>query len=304
MRDRLLSAALAGNAAFSAASGIVLLLAPDSVGDWLGVRQSGLLMSTGGALLGFAGVATSQALRRTRVPLGPLLISLADLAWVIGTALVLLVVGGSFSGLGVAVLLLVAATVAGFALAQLLGIARSYQAPAAAGGSHRVCVEVATAVTAEALWEAVGDLGGIARFVPTLAESRLRDDAVPAAGAVRECRDVSGRAWAERCTLYDPAEHRLEVEFLSDEPGFPYPFRAMTGGWSVEQRALGAVVRVWWHVTPKRPRFASVILPLMDYTVRRSFPDAIAQMAAAGGGHGADAPAAAGTRSRLAAIGC
>lgn len=304
MRDRLLSVALTGNAAFSAGTGIVLLLAPDSVGSWLGVRQPGLLMSTGGALLGFAALALSQGARRTRVPLGPLLISLADLAWVIGTALVLLLAGGDFSALGMALLLVVAAIVAGFGLAQLLGIARSYRAPTATGASHRVCVEVTTAVTAEALWRAVGDLGAIARFAPHLADSRLRDDAAPAAGAVRECRDVSGRTWAERCTLYEPGDHRLEVEFLTDEPGFPYPFRAMTGGWSVEQRVLGAAVRVWWHVTPKRPRLAAVILPVMDHTVRRSFPDTIAQMAAAGVGHGTHAPTRAASRARLAAIGC
>jgi len=303
MRDRLLTAALTGNAVFSATTGIVLVSEAAAVGDRVGVGRTALLVLIGAMLIGFAAAVATQATRRWRTALGPLLVSLADIGWVAGTVGVLAVAGDAFTALGITLMLAVAAVVGGFALAQLVGITRSYRAPGAAAGSYRVCVEVASESPAEAIWWAVGDLGGIARFASGLTDSRLRGNAPPAVGAIRECRDVSGRTWAERCTLYEAAERRYEVEFLAGEPGFPFPFRTMTGGWSVEQRPRGTAVRVSWNVTPKRRLLAPFILPAMDHTVRRSFPATIQRMAAARGGVDAD-QAATPSRRRLSAIGC
>jgi len=303
MRDRLLTDALAGNALFSAGTGIILLGASASVGERAGIGSERLLALIGALLVGFAVIVTTQAVRRWRTALGPVLVSLADIGWVVGTAVILAVASDAFTRVGVTLMLAVAGVVGGFALAQLVGIARSYGARGAAAGSYRVCVEVESGSSADTLWRAVGDLGEISRFASSLADSRLRGNAAPGVGAVRECRDGSGHVWAERCTLYEADERRYEVEFLTGEPGFPFPFCTMTGGWSVEKRPDGAAVRISWNVTPKRRFLAAFILPAMDHTVRRSFPDTIQRMAAAEGGVDAYFTVTP-SRSRLSAIGC
>lgn len=166
--------------------------------------------------------------------------------------------------------------VLGLAAWQLMGVDRLFR-HAGADGTHRICLDVPVDASPERTFDAIRDLGRIADHTPALHHSSLRDGAAPGVGAVRQCEDHRGRRWAERCTRLDHA--RLELDFLTHEPGFPYPFETMSGGWKVEPREGGATVRVWWVVTPKHRWLAPVFLPVMVAGLRHDVPPVIASLA-------------------------
>ena len=74
------------------------------------------------------------------------------------------------------------------------------------------------------------------------------------------------------------------MEFLAREPGFPFPFLAMTGGWHVRAESGGTAVRVWWEGEPKFPALNPLILPLLAHQARRQFPGMLRGMGLAGDG--------------------
>jgi hypothetical protein len=168
--------------------------------------------------------------------------------------------------------IIVAVMVLGFALGQLRGIAQTYFAGPGDRSRFRVCFDIKSDGEADVIWQNLASLGEIARFAPSLASSSLRDKTPAAAGTIRDCADQAGRRWSERCTVLDHERKELVVEFLTREPGFPFPFLEMTGGWSVQREADGALVRVWWEGRPKYPALNPVILPLLAWQARRQFP--------------------------------
>lgn len=280
--SRLLRAALLGNAAFSIGSGAALVAFSPAVASVLGPGVSpALLFAIGVTLLGFGSFAAWLGSRSRPSPLIALGVSLADLGWVGGTALGLPFVQNQLSAAGCLLAIAVALAVLGFALGQLAGIARVYAIRADA--SHfRICLEVETDGDADLIWREIANFGGIARFAPMLAFSRLRDDAAPAVGVIRECADQGKRRWSERCTVLDHERRDFEVEFLAREPDFPFPFAGLKGGWTVRPAAAGAMVRIWWEGTLKNRILAPVIPPFFAWQAQRQFPPMIQRMAGSG----------------------
>jgi hypothetical protein len=140
-------------------------------------------------------------------------------------------------------------------------------------------MEVPVGADPDRVFAAVSDLGAIAEHMPSLRGSRLRAGGAPGEGAVRQCEDHRGKRWAERCTRLDRTRRELDLAFLTDEPGFPYPFRTMRGGWKVLERDGGASVQVWWIVTPRVRWLAPLLFPVMVAGVRRDFPPVVRSMA-------------------------
>lgn len=276
--SRLLRFALLGNALFSTLSGLLLLLAPGTVGNWLGVEADWILRVLGAGLLGFALDLIHQATRSRMVSWRGLLSSLADLAWVLSTAGLLILTPGWFSPLGAGLLIAVASVVLVFGCLQFLGVKRLHQVP----GSSRIyrhCVLVEAQAPASVIWESVGQLGDISRFMPTLKHSFIRDDRPPGTGCVRQCEDQSGKKWAEECTAYNPATRSLEVNFLCGEPGFPFPASSMRGGWRVNPIGESSCeVMVWWELEPEPAWMAAVFMPVLAFQVDRDFPVVIGNM--------------------------
>jgi hypothetical protein len=132
---------------------------------------------------------------------------------------------------------------------------------------------------AETIWRNLIDLGGIARFAPSLASSGMRGNAVPAAGVVRDCVDRSGRRWSEQCVAIDEVERRLVMKFMAQEPGFPFPFTEMNGGWLVRETDGGTMVRVWWDGQPRYPLLNPFVLPLLAWQARGQFPEVVMKLA-------------------------
>lgn len=271
-----LRSALIANALFSLASAALLIIAPGLVGQWLGVDQPLLFVAIGIGLVLFAGDLLHQATRRRMATWRALYASAADGLWVIGSLLLVTLFSSLLSSTGVALVLAVASVVLAFGVWQLLAAGHLHRLPD--GEQYRHCLMVRVDASAEAMWRVIGDLGTIARYMPSLRRSALREDAAPGIGAVRECEDQRGQRWAEACTAYVPGE-RVDLRFLSDEPGFPFPARTMRGGWQVAQEGSGSVITVWWELGPKPRWLAPLTLPLLAWQVDRDFPRVIAMMA-------------------------
>jgi len=279
-RSGILRAALSANAMFSAASGILMLLQPNLVASWLGIDALWLLQCIGAGLLLFAADLVHQATRARMASWRALLSSLADFGWVGGTVLLLLGFPSIFSPQGTIISLSVAALVLLFGILQLTGIHRLHRTPD--GRLLRHCIVVGVNSSADTMWATIEKIGEISRHMPSLKSSKIRHEAPPGVGCVRECEDRSGKRWAEQCTLLNPQSHRFDVEFLCDEPGFPFPASEMRGGWQVlSESPASCEVMVWWELQTKPRWLAPVILPLLAFQADRDFPRVIRRMAAA-----------------------
>ena len=149
---------------------------------------------------------------------------------------------------------------------------------------HDLCVTVDTPASPDEIWPIIADLPSIRLYSPNLTEVILRDGAKPGVDAVRQCTDVRGRIWGEHCKRYDEEARQVEFEFLAYEPGFPYPFKTMLGGWDVEPNGTGSTVNIWFEVTPKYGIAHPIILAVMARNLADGFGDVVARMTAAARG--------------------
>lgn len=278
--------ALAANAAFSLTCAVVLLLRPSPAGDWLGIQAPFIFQAVGAGLAVFAADLLHQATRRRMATWRALYASMADFAWVAGTAVLLALFPGVLSPAGTVLAVGVALAVLVFGGWQLSGIARAHRLPD--GEGYRHCVLVAADAPADIMWDVIGRLGDICHYMPSLKRSEIRDGAAPGVGAVRECEDRTGKRWAEECTRFTPGRG-FEVRFLAEEPGFPFPVERMHGGWEVYPDASGSQLMVWWEFTLKHRLLAPVILALLAYQADRDFPKVVRRMAEAASGRGVEA---------------
>jgi hypothetical protein len=276
--NTLLRTALLANAAFSAVSGLIFATRSDAVAGLIGPGDALIYLALGAGLLGFAALVAWVATRKPVNAFHALLISAADAGWVLGTALLIALLGiAAFQPAGLLALLAIAALVGCFCIAQLLGINRMF-ALTGASGTQRLTVLVDAPAPPDALWSRIADLGGIGRFSPNLARVLLREDALPGVGATRQCSDHNKRTWAEHCERFDPAERLVAMRFRADEPGFPYPFATMAGGWHVVPSGVDATVKIWFDVTPKFRLAQPLILGLMSRTLARGFAEIVTRM--------------------------
>jgi ribosome-associated toxin RatA of RatAB toxin-antitoxin module len=272
-----LTRALLANALFSVTSGLTFLLRSDAIAELIGLGPSWLYATIGGGLIGFALCVTLVALRKPINAFLAMLISLADLLWVIGTALLFVLAYAQMRPLGAAVLAAIAAVVLLFAILQLGGIGQRFAARGKPGTS-RLCVAIDAPVRADDIWPLIADIASIGRYAPSLTQVLLRDNATPGVNAVRQCSNSAGQTWAERCERFDVESRAIDMQFLTNEAGFPYPFRTMRGGWQVLPNGQRATVQVWYEVAPKVTLLQPVILAVMSRGLARSFGEIVTRM--------------------------
>ncbi len=277
MQGNTLRNALLANATFSALSGLALVLFSSDAAGLLGIGSPIVYQVLGLGLLGFAGVVIWTATRRPINTFVAMLISLADLLWVAGTIVVILVAYSALKTTGIVAMLGVAAFVLFFGLRQLVGIGRVYAAPQKQG-VHRLCVAIETPETADRMWRCIADLASIKRYSPALTHVILRDNAESGINAVRQCTNAKGETWAEHCIAHDDLTRAIEMRFLADESGFPYPFKTMVGGWDVVSTDVGSTVRVWFEVTARHRFLQPLILAVMSKDLAKSFGETVARM--------------------------
>jgi len=237
----LLRSALGANAVFSFACGLVFLDMSRTVSQAVAVPAV-WVEAMGVALFGFAALV-GWAASRSR-PDGRLVvsISLADFGWVLGTAAGTLAHPMPTHGVWGA--WIVASVVATFGFLQLLGLLRAHQMPRGAERPAYHCVTVRVAADPDVLWSRVADLGSISEYAPNLRSSVAGD-------GVRTCENASGQRWSEQLVARDDAARSLVLRFLTEAPDFPLPVTELIGGWRIVADGDGAIVTVWWEMTPK-----------------------------------------------------
>ena len=113
--------ALKQNAAFSGGSGFFLLLLPELVARFLGLGAPWFFQALGVGLLLFALDLIHQTRQVKPSPLRAMSSALADFAWVLGTAVVLLFWGKDIAIQGWVALVVIAIIVAQFGIRQWRG---------------------------------------------------------------------------------------------------------------------------------------------------------------------------------------
>lgn len=122
MSSKTLTRTLYANAGFSGGTGLAMIVAADPLSRWLGI-PFWLTVAVGAALLPFA-IAVAGVARNLRTRAVKSVI-VADVAWVVGAAAVIIGSPRSMSSAGLWALGLVTIAVADFALFQYLGLRRA-----------------------------------------------------------------------------------------------------------------------------------------------------------------------------------
>jgi hypothetical protein len=121
MTSKVLARTLAANAGFSALTGLILIGGASPLSRWLGI-PTWLAVAVGVGLLPFA-VSVIRVARDPK-PEAARMVIFADIAWVIGAAVVLIGFPRSMSTAGLWSLGLVSVAVADFAVFQAIGLRR------------------------------------------------------------------------------------------------------------------------------------------------------------------------------------
>lgn len=264
--------ALAFNFMVSSACAAALLAASAAIAQALGDLPAWLMTALGMGLAAFA-VLIGSTLLRIRAS-SVLLISALDLLWVL-VSLPLVLIPGLLSSQGVMVVLGVAGVTCVAAIWQLYGVKTMLRAPEGEPNTFRHCVSLQSAVPADVLWPVVRKLDSISLYSDGLKSSHMEsgDGADPQPGAVRVCTHTNGQNWSEELIAIDDAERSLVLRFCSEADDFPFPFRNVSGGWTVRPRkGGGSTVEVWWRVTPLQRRLGWLVLAVatlsLDQDVR------------------------------------
>jgi hypothetical protein len=122
--DQFLRRVLQANMVFSGLSGLLLAVGASPLSRWLGIPAAWLLVVIGIGLMGFAW-QLFQTARQSPIDLRQAhAILFMDIAWVVGSALLLFTGWVSFTPAGGWAVLLVADAVAAFAILEYVGIRR------------------------------------------------------------------------------------------------------------------------------------------------------------------------------------
>lgn len=269
--------ALLGNAVFSAISATVLIIFPDRVGSLIGTSNYLLLAGIGIGLGIFSADLFHQASRHRMQTWRALYASLGDALWVLGTIVLLIWFPNLVSDQGSVLLTAIALIVALFGSLQFWGAGEAHRLKDSK--LYRHCVAVSVPESTTKMWEVVSDLPAISKYFAALRSSVIRGDMKPQVGATRQCEDHKGKRWAEKCTRFEIGR-RLDMEFLCDEEGFPYPASEMIGGWELLEIAdRSTEVHIWWELKPKPAFMAPLIMPLLGLKADIDFPPLVFRMA-------------------------
>lgn len=273
----ILRAALAANGLFSAASGIVAIVATGLVAHALGDWPNWLILAVGIGLLGFASAIflTVWQIRFGAV----LLISILDILWVTGTV-PLLLIPDLLSPTGKLVMTSIGLVVALFAALQLYFLRRALLNTTSRPGLYRHCMRVAVTARPDQIWPVIGDLGSIYRHSASLVSTNIIGGDTIEPGVVRVCENHQGAKWGEKLIEIDDRQQSLFLEFQTQEADFPFPFRVMNGGWNVASTPSGAVVDVWWNITPRMKYFGWLLVAIMTIPLNRDMHRVIKSMEA------------------------
>ncbi len=281
MKDQssLLRKSLRANAVFSAACAAALIISSDAIATLIGLGSETLYLALGVGLALFAARLLYLAGSKSISTINALIASVSDVIWVIGTVIILTVYQAKLTDTGILIILGVAVCVAVFGALQAIGILHLFQSESKPG-QYKICLKIEADAKYTDLWAIVGDLAGITRYVKGLKSSEVSEGHPNKIGATRRCQDTSGKQWREVCTTRTEGEH-LELKFLCEDEGFPFPMAEMLGSWSLTPTGADSTsIDIVWEMKPKSQLLMVLFLPLMASKIVSDFPDVIAKMEA------------------------
>ena len=208
-----------------------------------------------------------------------LLVSMSDFVWVMGS-IAFVGLWPDVTSYGSNIVFFVATFVGLAGVAQYMGIWRIVaEYDSSLGTSCRLSLQYVVDVPRESFWGILSDLGNIYQYGEDLKSSCLRDNSKTGLGAVRECANHKDQKWAERCIGYEELS-TINLEFLADEEGFPFPVEKMIGGWILEQKNENStLVTLWWSYIPKPSYLAIVFTVLTEFVQKPKMQKLLENMA-------------------------
>jgi len=281
MKDQssLLRTSLRANAIFSATCAVALVTNSEAIATLIGLGSKAFYFAIGLGLALFAGRLFYLARAKSISAMNALVASVSDGIWVLGTMLVIAVYHAELSDKGVLIILGVAVCVAVFGFLQARGILNLFQSTSEPG-QYRICLKIETEANSTDLWSIVSNLAGIERYVKGLESSELSKGHADKVGAIRSCRDTSGKQWREVCTTRTEGKY-LELKFFCEDEGFPFPMTEMLGSWALTPKGINRTsLDIVWEMKPRSQGLMVLLLPLMASKIAADFPDVVAKMEA------------------------
>lgn len=248
---------LALNGTFSFIMGIDLVFAARPIAEMLfaqnGDWQLVLLRVLGVGLLIFAIdlflMSTNRLITKGQV----LLISGMDAGWVLGSALLLMVDGHHFTGVGAVLVALTAVIVAIFAIGQYVGAGKivppkSRVSVTSIGGKLHATVSRSVRAPAGIVWRVMTDHPRYADVASNISKVEVLSG--EGLGLERRCYGPKGENWSETCDVFEDGKafgFKVHTKALD----YPYPISELQGRWAVQPKGSGAEFEIEIEARPK-----------------------------------------------------
>jgi ribosome-associated toxin RatA of RatAB toxin-antitoxin module len=196
-------------------------------------------------LVVFAGLLLALLSQPRHLRMGARLVIAADVAWVSAATAILAAQPFALTSFGRIALAGVTVAVAAIAATQLMGLRRAGAGPLDGASPFSIQTRRDLVAPVAAVWDAVSDAAGYARFVPGIATTVVSGDGDD---MVRVCTDDHGSQWSERCTLWEPGRrYRMSVDVSSYPLRYRMLFAELHQTWNVEPATQGTRVTLTFH---------------------------------------------------------
>lgn len=276
MTNKFLKNALFVNFLFSLSSAIIIFANNDFLSPLFGFSNTIYVNLIAAALILFSVLISYQILLPRTNALFALLTTISDFLWVIFTTIALLIYTSQLNLFAHLIVIAINIFVFSFGIFQLIGLYKMFYS--GRDGFFRHCIQVEVNVSKELMWNIIGDIGAIKKYMPSLASSAIINDLPPSIGAIRHCVDINGKAWSEECIDFKDNQS-FDVRFKTEAKDFPFPASQMYGGWEVEGGNNISIVKVWWEIKPKPKWMSLIIISLLSSNADKDFPKIIHNMA-------------------------
>ncbi|MCV0425943.1 MAG: SRPBCC family protein [Roseibium sp.] len=270
------------NCAFSTASGILLLVLPETLSEILFIEPASwvplVIQGIGLGLVIFALDLLLMTLNSFVTRLEVMLIVAADVAWIVASIAFALLAMNHLTETGILLIDIVALCVAVFAIGQFLGARRITPPSSKASVTSRdgyviASVRRAVAAPVSAVWKVMNDHPGYAEVASNLSKVEvLSGDGI---GMQRRCYGPKGEHWTETCDAFE-VEQSYGFTIHTDAPDYPYPISDLKGRWSVTPVGNGAEFAI--DITA-RPKGNFLMRLLFLLAAKKQFKGVLVQLA-------------------------
>ncbi len=215
------------NAAFSTASGALLLAFQEKIEHIFNVKPNYFFFIIGILLLFFAVTIIVEIKKQRALPV--LWIIVQDMLWVVGSIVLLIFNPFHISAEGNIIIAIVALIVLILGLGQAKGLARADEEKQVGLKIFKFKRKVKG--TKSKVWEVISDVANYHEVAPNIDGSKIISGEKK--GMIRSCSHGKD-SWTEKCTLWeDEKQYSFAVD--TKAPDYPYPLESLKGSWIVDE---------------------------------------------------------------------